>query len=164
MNPEAIWKWKWEKVILWEKVVSWETIVLWEKVISWDKVILWEKVVLWKSEKSDGLWCCVCGDIFSCSDNSSYRLNTLGPLCLWQCFGDNCPKTKSLKVNDGNFWLVCEVLCTVCKLHSVIHICAMHCVLCTAVLFCALCKTVLSIVCFVQLCCFVHCSRLCFVQ
>ena len=23
---------------------------------------------------------------FSCRDNSSYRLNTLGPLCLWQCF------------------------------------------------------------------------------
>ena len=24
--------------------------------------------------------------IFSFRDNSSYRLNTLGPLCLWQCF------------------------------------------------------------------------------
>ena len=24
--------------------------------------------------------------LFSCRDNSSFRLNSLGPLCLWQCF------------------------------------------------------------------------------
>ena len=27
-------------------------------------------------------WICI---QFSCRDNSSFRLNTLGPLCLWQC-------------------------------------------------------------------------------
>ena len=43
-----------------------------------DKVIYREKVI-------------VCGDIFSCRDNSSYRLNTLGPLCLWQCFFEPFP-------------------------------------------------------------------------
>ena len=29
------------------------------------------------------------GILFSWRDNSSFRVNTLGPLCLWQCFFDS---------------------------------------------------------------------------
>ena len=32
-QSQAIWKCKWDKVILWEKVVSWEKVILWEKFI-----------------------------------------------------------------------------------------------------------------------------------
>ena len=51
-----------------------------EKKLSHEKKLSYEKVT-----KSDGLWCCVGGNISSCIDNSSFILNTLGPLCLWQC-------------------------------------------------------------------------------
>ena len=37
----------------------------------------------WRVAKSDEPGICI---RFSCRDNSSFRLNTLGPLCFWQCF------------------------------------------------------------------------------
>ena len=35
------------------------------------------------------------GILFSWRDNSSYRLYTLGPLCLWQCFGQHSEITST---------------------------------------------------------------------
>ena len=37
----------------------------------------------WRVAKSDEPGICI---RFSCRDNSSFRLNTLGPLRFWQCF------------------------------------------------------------------------------
>ena len=37
----------------------------------------------WRKVKSADAGICI---RFSCRDNSSFRLNSLGPLCLWQCF------------------------------------------------------------------------------
>ena len=37
----------------------------------------------WRKAKSAEAGICI---RFSCRDNSSFRLNSLGPLCLWQCF------------------------------------------------------------------------------
>ena len=36
----------------------------------------------WRNVKSADAGICI---RFSCRDNSSFRLNSLGPLCLWQC-------------------------------------------------------------------------------
>ena len=36
---------------------------------------------------------------FSQKHDSSYRLNTLGPLCLWQCFFDSLGESSKRKVN-----------------------------------------------------------------
>ena len=33
---------------------------------------------------------------FICRNNSSFRLNSLGPLCLWQCFFEKNPKFPDL--------------------------------------------------------------------
>ena len=37
----------------------------------------------WRKVKSADAGICI---RFSCRDNSSFRLNSPGPLCLWQCF------------------------------------------------------------------------------
>ena len=37
----------------------------------------------WRKVKSADAGICI---RFSCRDNSSFRLNSLGPLCLWPCF------------------------------------------------------------------------------
>ena len=40
---------------------------------------------------------------FSPKDISSYRLNTLGPLCLWQCFIPSLPKRSC------NYRVICAI-------------------------------------------------------
>ena len=43
----------------------------------------------WRKVKSADAGICI---RFSCRDNSSFRLNSLGPMCLWQYFCSKPPK------------------------------------------------------------------------
>ena len=70
----------------------------WQFFLHWDKN--WPELGLKHCQRHNGPrvlilslesafclnWMCI---HFSCSDNSRFKLNTLGPLCLWQCLFSN---------------------------------------------------------------------------
>ena len=56
---------------------------------NWDREVHKVEMVVtkeWRKVKSADAGICI---RFSCRDNSSFRLNSLGPLCLWQFFRNN---------------------------------------------------------------------------
>ena len=57
---------------------------------------------------------------YSWKDNSSYKLYTLGPLCLWQCF-EYFPYTHGAKAHCQRGWMVCDPSVAIIFLSSLTH-------------------------------------------
>ena len=88
-QSQAIWKYKWEKVILWERL-------FYEKNLSCEKKLSESRPNFRISTKFQNL--------NQISESySSYRHDTLGPFCLWQCFPYHHQPHTSLRCMRAHF-------------------------------------------------------------